>query len=149
MLERKHFEEKQIPHKEVQHAPGASAEEYHNALKCRYEQQAKSLLIKVYGPTGEYFAMLAIPAQKRADLDKIKETLNARKVRMANLEELKSVTGCIYGEVPSLGKVFDIRLILDKDFLNEDEIYLNVGKNDISFIMNPKDLVNVEEPILI
>lgn len=66
------YTDNQVSFCEVDHAPGASAEEYHNALGCRYEQQLKCLLIKVYEQGKEYFVMVTIPAQKRADFEKIK-----------------------------------------------------------------------------
>ena len=142
------FDENFISYREVEHAPGASAEEYHNALGCRYEQQAKCLLIKVYGDM-EYFVILTIPAQKRANLDLITSTLKARKVRMATKEELKEVTGCNFGELPPLGKIFNLSLIMDGDFLNESEIFLNAGRVDRSFIINPLELKRAENPLII
>lgn len=89
-----------VDFQEREHAPGASAEDYHTALGCRYEQQLKCLLVKVYGPDKDQFVMVTIAAQKRADFEKIKQMLNAKKVRGATLDELRQVTGCEYGEVP-------------------------------------------------
>ena len=65
---KKYLDDNSVSYREVEHAPGASAEEYHQALRCRYEQQAKCLLLKVYDDN-EYFIILTIPAQKRANLD--------------------------------------------------------------------------------
>ena len=68
---------------------------------------------------------------------------------MATKEELKTVTGCNYGELPPLGKIFNIQLIMDKDFLKEQETFMNAGKVDVSFVVNPLDLQRLEIPILI
>ena len=138
-----------VPFCEIDHAPGASAEEYHNALGCRYEQQLKCLLVKVYETGNEHFVMVTIPALKRADFEKIKQLFNAKKVRGATLDELRQVTGCEYGEVPPAGKIFNIKLLMDKDFLNEQEAYMNAGVVTKSFIVNPQDLVRIEEPIML
>lgn len=143
------YVDQQISFKEVEHAPGASAEEYHNALGCRYEQQLKCLLVKVYEPGNEHFVMVTIPAQKRADFEKIKQLFNAKKVRGATLDELREVTGCEYGEVPPSGKIFGIPLVMDKDFLREQETYMNAGVVAKSFIVNPADLVRIENPMMI
>src|SRR5690349_385359 len=101
------FETNNISFKEIQHAPGASAEDYHNAVGCRYEQQAKCLLVRVKAEEGKYYALISIPAQKRLDLDLLKSKLNAKEIRMANKDELKEVTGCNFGEVPPLGSIFN------------------------------------------
>ena len=53
-----YFTTNNICYREVKHDPGASAEDYHKALGCRYEQQLKSLLLKIYGNDKEYFAVL-------------------------------------------------------------------------------------------
>jgi len=143
------YTDRNVPFQEREHAPGASAEDYHNALGCRYEQQLKCLLVKVYGLDIDQFVMVTIPAQKHADFEKIKQLFNAKKVRGATLDELRQVTGCEYGEVPSSGKIFNISLVLDKDFLNEKEVYMNAGVVNKSFIVNPNDLVRIEEPIIL
>lgn len=93
--------------------------------------------------------MVTIPAQKRADFEKIKEMFSAKKVRGATLDELLQVTGCEYGEVPPAGKIFDIKLVMDKDFFNEKETYMNAGVVNKSFVVNPNDIVRVEEPIML
>lgn len=144
-----YFEKNNVLFREVKHAPGASAEEYHNALGCRYEQQLKCLLLKLYTNSGEEFVILTVPAQKRADLELIKNVANAKKIRMATREELKEVTGCNFGELPPVGKIFNIRLFMDKDFLNEKEVFMNAGRVDISFVVNPHDLQKLENPTLI
>lgn len=141
--------ENAVSFQEKEHAPGASAEDYHNALGCKYEQQLKCLLIKVYGAEKDEFVMVTVPAQKRADFEQIKQLLNAKKVRGATLDELRQVTGCEYGEVPPAGKIFSIPLIMDKDFLNEQEVYMNAGVVNKSFIVNPNELVRVEMPKMI
>lgn len=140
------YTDNKVSFREVDHAPGASAEEYHNALGCRYEQQLKCLLIKVYEQGKEYFVMVTIPAQKCADFEKIKQMFNAKKVRGATLDELQQVTGCVYGEVPPAGKIFGIQLVMDNDFLREQETFMNAGIVTKSFVVNPQDLVRVEEP---
>lgn len=132
--------------REINHKPGASAEEYHSVVGCRYQQQLKCLLVKMYEPGKDYFVMVIIPANKRADFEKLKQVFNAKKVRGATLEELNQVLGCQYGEVPASGKIFDIPLVLDKDFLNEDEVYMNAGLTTKSFVTSPKEIIRVEEP---
>lgn len=143
------YSDNAVSFQEREHAPGASAEDYHNALGCKYEQQLKCLLIKVYGPENDQFVMVTIPAQKRADFEALKSLFNAKKVRGATLDELRQVTGCEYGEVPPAGKIFNITLAMDKDFLKEQEVYMNAGVVNKSFITSPNELVRVEAPIMI
>ncbi len=142
-----YFSLNNIQYREIKHAPGATAEEYHNAVGCRYEQQAKCLLVRFKGQEEKYYAIVVIPAQKRLDLESLKTSLNAKELRMANKDELKQVTGCNFDEVPPLAKIFNIKLAMDKDFLNEKEIFMNAGKVDISFVVNPLDIQKLESPV--
>lgn len=71
---------------------------------------------------------------------------NAKKVRGATLDELQKITGCVYGEVPPAGKIFGIQLVMDNDFLREQETFMNAGIVTKSFVVNPNDLVRVEKP---
>lgn len=144
-----YFSQNNLQYKEITHTSGATAEEYHNAVGCRYEQQAKCLLVRVKGTEGKYYLIVTLPAQKRLDLNALKTSLNAKEIRMANKDELKQVTGCNFGEVPPLAKIFGIKMAMDKDFLNEKEIYMNAGKVDVSFIINPLEIQKSESPVMI
>jgi Ala-tRNA(Pro) deacylase len=143
-----YFRDQHIPYREIQHAPGASTEEYHQALGCRYEQQAKCLFLKVTEPDRNYFVICAIPALKKANMKALRNLLGAKEVGFASKDELKAVTGCNFGELAPVGKLFGVQLLMEADLLNEDEIYLNAGRVDISFVVNPHDLQRVEEPIV-
>ena len=145
---KEYFQAHSVAYREITHAAGASAEDYHNAVGCRYEQQAKCLLIKVYGDN-ERFIVFTLPGNKRADLEKIQDIFKAKRVRMATRDELKTVTGCNFGELPPVGKMFNLQLAMDNDFLREKEIYLGAGKIDVSFVVNPGDIQRMEEAIMV
>lgn len=138
-----------VSFKEITHAVGDTAEAYHQAVGCKYEQQLKCLLIRAKGENGKYYAIVTIPANKRLDLDDLKQKISAKELRLANKDELKQVTGCNFGELPPFAKLFNLNLIMDKDFLNEQEVYLNAGKVDVSFVVSPVDLQRVEQPTMI
>ena len=63
-------------------------------------------------------------------------------------DELNAVTGCDYGELAPTGKLFGIPLLLDIDFTREQEIFMNAGRVDVSFVVHPDDLLRLEEPLI-
>lgn len=138
-----------VSFKEITHAVGDTAEAYHQVVGCKYEQQLKCLLIRAKGDSDKYYAIVTIPANKRLDLNDLKEKIKAKELRLANKDELKQVTGCNFGELPPFAKLFNLALIMDKDFLNEQEVYLNAGKVDVSFVVSPIDLQRVEQSTMI
>ena len=144
-----YFQAKGVPYREIHHDPGAATEDYHQALGCRYEQQAKCLFLKVKQGGGAFsYAICTIQAQKRADLKRIAEILNAKEVKMGTQEALYEVTGCHFGELPPAASMFGLPLLMDADFFKEDEIFLNAGRVDISFIIQAEELRRLENPTL-
>jgi Ala-tRNA(Pro) deacylase len=146
---RDYFHTHQVPYRQIDHAPAAATEEYHQALGCRYEQQAKCLFLKVKQGGGAFsYAICAIQAQKRADLKRLTELLGAKEVKMGTAEALFEVTGCRFGELPPAASMFGLPLLMDGDLLKEDEIFLNAGRLDVSFVIKPDDLQRLEKPLL-
>ena len=74
--------------------------------------------------------------------------LKASTVRLATADQLLEVTGCRFGELPPFGKPFDVPLLLDRDLLDETEIYFNIGDLSRSLAVDPAALVALEAPIL-
>lgn len=144
----RYLDEHGVDYQVIKHEPVASVDEYHNVVGTRYEQQAKAIFIRVRRQGEKTFAMLAIQAQKRADMQRLAELLGAREVRMATREQLAEHTGCSYGELPPLGRLFGFRLLFDKDLLNEDEVYFNAGDLSTSISLDPKAIVELEQPTM-
>jgi Ala-tRNA(Pro) deacylase len=132
----------------IDHAPAGSAEEYHAELGTRYEQQAKALFLRVKRQKQKSFAIVALQAQKRADLGRAAGLLQASEVRLATADQLLDETGCRFGELPPFGSPFDVPLLLDRELLEEPEIYFNIGDLSRSMVLEPSVLVALEDPIL-
>ena len=132
----------------LDHPPAASAEEYHRTLGTSYEQQAKALLLRyrAYGQKG--FVVVTIQAQKKVDFNLIARKVGANSIKMATLVQLKETTGCNYGELPPIGRLFGMPLLMDKDLLTQDMIYFNAGDLSFSIAMPPRDLQRLEQPIM-
>lgn len=144
----RYFDDHSVPYRRIEHQRAASADEYHAVLGTRYEQQAKALFVR-YKRTGEKgFVVLAIQAQKRADMSRLGRLLEARDVRLGTSEQLREVTGCEFGELPPVARPFGLQLVLDKDLLNENEIYFNAGDLETSIAIDPKAIDELEAPIL-
>ena len=140
-----YFDQANATYEGIHHEPAGSAEEYHNTLGTRYEQQAKALFVRYKKPGEKSFVVVALQAQKRADLSIIKNLLQAKEVKLANKDQLKQVTGCNFGELPPLGKLFGLKLFMDKDLVEEDKIYFNAGDLSFSIAIAPEEITRLEE----
>lgn len=137
-----------INYKEICHKKVASAIEYQAEMGTNLEEQAKALLLRYKNGGDNGFYVIALQAQKQADLKKLKALLDVKTLKLAQKSQLVDVTGCNFGELPPLGSIFGLQLILDRDLLDQEKIYFNAGRLDKSFVVKPDDIVNLENPIL-
>jgi prolyl-tRNA editing enzyme YbaK/EbsC (Cys-tRNA(Pro) deacylase) len=100
-----YLDEHGTPFRVIDHPAAASADEHHETLGTRYEQQAKSLFIRHKSGSDEGFAILALQAQKKADPQRVASLLDAREARLANREQLADATGCRFGELSPFGRL--------------------------------------------
>jgi Ala-tRNA(Pro) deacylase len=143
---REYFDDHGVRYRIIGHEAAASADEYHAILGTRYEQMPKAIFLHYQGEDRKGFAILALQAHKRADLERVRRVLNARDVRLGSRHELREVTGCGFGELPPVGGVFGLPLLFDQDLLAEDELYFNAGSLTASMVVRPRALAALERP---
>ena len=90
--------------------------------------------------------MVALQAQKKADLRTAAVILKAREVRLATAAQLREVTGCGFGELPPFGKPFNVPLLMDRDLMDEAEIYFNIGDLSRSMALDPQTSLSLSLP---
>jgi Ala-tRNA(Pro) deacylase len=142
-----YFGSNNAAYREIEHSPAAATEDYHQALGCRYEQQAKCLFLQVTGGAHEY-VICTLPASYKANMKLLKTLLNARDVKFASRDALKQHTNCDFGELAPTASLFGMPLLMAEELLREDEIFLNAGRLDVSFVISPQTLVRLENPVL-
>jgi Ala-tRNA(Pro) deacylase len=144
---REYFDDHGVAYRVIEHEPAASAEEYHAVLGTRYEQMPKAVFLRYRGKDRNGFAILALQANKRADLERVTRLLDARDGRLGTREELREATGCGFGELPPVGGLFGLPLLFDRDLLTEDVVYFNAGSLTTSMAVDPNALAALEQPI--
>lgn len=144
---RAYFDDHGLRYRLVEHEPAASAAEYHAVLGTRYEQMPKAVFLRCGAGDEVRFAVLALQAHKRADLERVASLLGAREARLGSREQLRRATGCEFGELPPVGRLFGLPLLFDADLLLEDELYFNAGSLTLSMAVEPHALEALEQPI--
>ena len=143
---REYFDEHGVGYRMIAHKAAASADEYHAILGTRYEQMPKAIFLRYQGKDRKGFAILALQAHKRADLERVRRVLNAR-VRLGSRDELREVTGCGFRELPPVGGLFGLPLLFDQDLLAEAELHFNAGSLTASMVVRPRALEALERPL--
>jgi Ala-tRNA(Pro) deacylase len=145
---RNYFDDQGVAYRLIEHEPAGSAVEYHAVLGTPYEQMPKAVFLRFRRKDSKGFAILALQADKRADLPRVARLLDARDVGLGSREQLREATGCDWGELPPVGRLFGLPLLFDQDLLSEDELYFNAGSLTMSMAVRPKALEALERPIL-
>jgi Ala-tRNA(Pro) deacylase len=72
---RDYFDDHGVAYRIIAHEAAASADEYHAILGTRYEQMPKAIFVRYQGKDRKGFAILALQAHKRADLQRVRRGL--------------------------------------------------------------------------
>lgn len=81
-----------------------------------------------------------VTGDKRVDEAKLAAACNAKNVRRATLEEVKSFTGYDVGAVPPVGHKSMIRTIMDKKVLQFDRVIGGGGDVNMLLEVSPSDI---------
>ena len=92
--------------------------------------------------------MACIPGDAELDLKKFATLSGNKKVEMAPVKEIQSLTGYIRGGVSPLGSKKKYPLYLDESALNHDLISVSAGQRGLQMILSPQDLQRAANGIL-
>jgi len=141
-----------ITFEELHHDEVGAPVEYSQKIGTRLEQQAKALLLRCKkNGGGKLFIVVSVPANKKVDFNIISNKLggNIKSIRVAEKEQMYELTGCEPGELPPLGKLWGVQLLMDEALFLEPKIYFNAGSLGYSIIANPHDIAKIEDAIII
>jgi Ala-tRNA(Pro) deacylase len=92
------------------------------------------------------FVMFVIPADRKLDSKKVRQTLRIHGLRFASGEELSDLTGLPPGAVPPFGSFFGLPTYCDTRLGENERINFNAGDNSISVSLRYEDYLKVENP---
>jgi Ala-tRNA(Pro) deacylase len=132
----------EIEFKTVSHEVTKTSEESAKARGEDLSTGGKALVMKV----GKEFKIFVLSASKKADSNLIKKHFGVKKLRFANSDELKELTGLVPGSVPPFGKpIIDMDLCIDQSIVNNSKIAFNAGSLTNSIIMKMEDYRKIIE----
>lgn len=135
-----------ITFKQVHHGPVETSEAAALARGEDLSIGGKALVLKI----DDSFKLCVLSAAKKLDSGALKKHFGAKKLRFADRDELKGLTGLVPGSVPPFGKpLIDLELILDQSILQNQKIAFNAGSLTDSIIMSVKDYLKVASPEII
>ncbi|HEY3473831.1 MAG TPA: YbaK/EbsC family protein [Anaerolineales bacterium] len=132
------LERMDIPHQVFRHErPVTSFEQAAADRNQRPEQIVRSILFQV--KPGQ-FVMVLVAGPDQIDWKKLRQLVKRSRVRMATEEEVQEVTGYRVGTVSPFGLKNQVKILIDKSVLREDEVSLGSGVGSVAIIMKSQNL---------
>jgi prolyl-tRNA editing enzyme YbaK/EbsC (Cys-tRNA(Pro) deacylase) len=109
------------------------------AIGCEVAQIVKSLVFVADGT-----ALVALTSgANRADVAKLRVLTGAEEVRRADPDEARSATGFAIGGTPPFGHPRPLRMLMDLDLLDFEEVWAAAGTPHAVFPIHPRRLLEV------
>jgi len=129
---------------EVVELPGSTrtAQEAAQAIGCRVEQIAKSLVFR--GKTSNRPILVVASGVNRVNEKRLRDLLS-EPVRKADAEFVRKHTGFAIGGVPPAGLSEPMEIFIDEDLFKHEEIWAAAGTPHAVFKLTAADLIKVTQ----
>ena len=112
-----------------------------SSLNCEVGAIIKSLLFK----SEKGFFLCLVAGDKKASLNKLKESLNLKDLSMAAAEDVKNITGFTIGGVSPIGHVSKIDILIDSSLKRYNSLFAAAGHPNCVFKINFEDLQKITD----
>ena len=114
-----------------------TAKESAQAIGCRVEQIAKSLVFR--GKNTHKPILVVASGSNRVNENRLSERVS-EPVEMADADFIRDRTGFVIGGIPPIGHSERLETFIDEDLLEYDEIWAAAGNPHAVFKLTPSDL---------
>lgn len=130
------LDETHTKYEKFEHEPVFTSEEAAAVRGVNMSQAAKSLLLKTKDGS---FVLVVLPGDKRADSHKLKAYVGTKSIHFASPEEVEEQMNCKIGSCYPLGIIASLRTLVDKSLGQNEDIFFNPGRHDVSIKMSYHD----------
>jgi Ala-tRNA(Pro) deacylase len=142
---REFLEANKVAYSVHSHPTAYTAQEIAALQHVSGRQLVKVVMVKA----GANFIMLALPADRRVDFDRLRAMLGVKDVRLAEESEFRDLfPGAEVGAMPPFGSLYGLPVYVDRTFEKEPEIVFNAGTHTLTAKMTFRDYVGLVQPVL-
>ena len=121
-----------------------TAQDAANAIGVSLGQIVKSLVFAVDGE----IVMAFVSGANQLDEKKLAQAAGGLKCSRVDADAVREATGFPIGGVPPFGHSTQLRVFVDQDLLQYDEVWAAAGTWNDNFGANPKDIVRVANGVV-
>ena len=123
-----------------------TAQEAADAIGCTVGQIVKSLVFCI--KETQQPILVLVSGSNRVD-EKLLESVVGEKIKKANADFTKNVTGFAIGGIPPVGHVQKLKTFIDEDLLLHKEIWAAAGTSHTVFSLTFSDLKRITNGVII
>ncbi len=132
-----------IKYTSVSHARTNTAQQTAASAHIPGKELAKTVMIKA----GDETIMVVLPASDRIDFSLLRETLGTQSVSLASEKDFKELfPDCEPGAMPPFGNLYGVKVLVEQDLSEDEEIAFSAGTHTEVVKMNYRDFVNLVKP---
>ena len=137
-LQRQH-----VPFLRHWHPRAVTAQELAQVLHVTGYRVVKSVIVRV----DQSLWICVIPATETLDLEKVRETLGARQVRLASEDEFADLfPECELGAEPPFGHLYGLPVLMDESLGVTEDLLLRAGSHEEALEVSVEDFIALESP---
>lgn len=132
-----------IEYESVFHRVTYTSQETAEQTHIKGNELAKAVVFEADGK----YVLVAAPASRRIDVEKVRSFLGTNKVELADEATFGQLfPGCELGAMPPLGHLFGMRMLADRKLKDDPEIAFNAGTHTEVLKIRFRDFEQLEEP---
>jgi Ala-tRNA(Pro) deacylase len=137
------LQQRGVAFEELHHPEAFTAQRVAQAEHVSGHRVAKVVVVMADGRPVE----LVLPASRRVSLDRVRQELGAKEVRLASEEEMaRFFTGCEVGAMPPLDDGGHVPVVVDRSMCVEGDIVIQAGTHEDAIRLRCNDWVRVVGP---
>lgn len=132
-----------IPYATLKHRDVYRAAQVASATHLPPKEIAKTVMIKVDGE----LAMAVLPASRDVDLELLKASLDAERVRLAGESEFRTrFPDCETGAMPPFGNLYAMEVFVDRSLADDQQIAFEAGSHNQAIRLAYADFARLVRP---
>lgn len=140
------LDQNEVPYRQIPHPQDFTSQETAAHTKTKGRDFAKTVVLKI----GTGYGLAVLPAPHRLDIEALRVWLNAREIRLATEDEMRSLfPDCEVGAEPPLGTLYELPVYVSPHIAGDDEITFNAGSHEEAIRMKYEDFARLTKPSVI
>jgi Ala-tRNA(Pro) deacylase len=141
LLDRNH-----VPYQSIPHAEAYDAQRTAEAAHVPGREFAKAVIVRA----DERLCMAVLPASDRVDLERLRRSLGARDLELADEDEIRETfPDCDIGALPPFGELYGMEVFVSPHLREDERIAFNAGSHDEALAMQYRDYERLVRPTVL